>query len=63
MPESRAFKTKKIWRSSFVLRVGGETFKPKIELFDLRTGQKFEFESFEMLSNHLEQRQKKRGLH
>ena len=63
MPESRAFKTKKIWRSSFVLRVGSEALKPKIELLDLRTGQKLEFESFEILSNHLEQRQKKRGLH
>jgi hypothetical protein len=63
MPESRVLKTKKIWRSSFVLRVGGEILKPKIELFDLRTGQKLEFESFEVLSSHLEQRQKKRGLH
>ncbi len=63
MPESRTLRTKKIWRSSFVLRVGGETLKPKIELFDLRTGQKLEFESFEVLSHHLEQRQKKRGLH
>jgi hypothetical protein len=63
MPESRVLKTKKIWRSSFVLRVGGETLTPKIELFDLRTGQKREFESFEVLSAHLEQRQKKRSLH
>ncbi len=63
MPESRVLKTKKIWRSSFVLRVGGETLSPKIELLDLRTGQKLEFESFEVLSKHLEQRQKKRGLH
>jgi hypothetical protein len=63
MPESRASKIKKMWRSSFVLRVGGEALKPKIELFDLSTGQKLEFESFEVLSTYLEQRQKQRGLH
>jgi hypothetical protein len=64
MPESRAStKTKKHWRSSFVLRVGGEASNPKIELFDLRTGQKLEFESFQVLTVHLEQGQKRRGLH
>jgi hypothetical protein len=64
MSESRAStKTKKNWRSSFVLRVGGETSNPKIELFDLRTGQKLEFESFQVLTVYLEQGQKRRGLH
>jgi hypothetical protein len=64
MPEPRAStKTKKNWRSSFVLRVGGETSNPRIELFDLRTGQKLEFESFQGLTVHLEQGQKRRGLH
>jgi hypothetical protein len=64
MPESRAStKIKKNWRSSFVLRVGGEASNPKIELFDLRTGQKLEFESFQVLTVHLEQGQKRRGLH
>ena len=63
MPESRAsLKTKKNWRSSFVVRVGAETSNPKIELFDLRTGQKLEFETFYGLAVHLEQGQKRRGL-
>jgi hypothetical protein len=64
MPESRAAtKPNKSWRSSFVLRVAGDASNLKIELFDLRTGHKLEFGSFQTLNAYLERHYQYRGLH